>query len=97
MSEPAAPCKSPPRRSPLDASTPSGAALRTTLAATLAMALAYALHVEVPSLAVVYVLAHGSAGSVTMIAGALAGEALGLILLQLFDQSRVAFSVSIMS
>jgi uncharacterized membrane protein YccC len=79
----------------LDATTPAGAALRTTLAAALAMALALALHVEVPSLAVVFVLARGSAGAVTMLAGAVAGAASGLVLLDLADQSRIGLSLAL--
>lgn len=76
----------------LDAASPSGAAIRTTIAAVGAMALAFAMHVEMPALAVVFVLARGSAGVVTMVGGALAGSACGLVLLDLFDQSRVAFT-----
>lgn len=80
----------------LDAASPSGSAIRTTVAAVGAMALAFALHVEVPALAVVFVLARGSAGALTMIVGALAGSACGLVLLDLFDQSRVAFSAALL-
>jgi len=99
MSDAAAACKpeapaTTARLAPiLDPATPAGAAVRTTIACVLAMATAFALHVEVPALAVVYVLARGSAGALTMLAGALAGSACALVLLALFDQSRVAFSV----
>lgn len=101
MSEPATPCKQTERgaapadgRAPLlDPATPSGAALRTTVACVIAMALAFALHVQVPALAVVFVLARGNAGAITMLVGASAGSALAIALLALFDQSRVAFSL----
>lgn len=97
MSEPRTPCKHPSR--PLVSpgfphpESPSGAAARTTLAAVAAMALAFTLHLEVPALAVVFVLARGSAGALTMISGAVGGAAVGIVLLDLFDQSRVVFSV----
>src|SRR5262245_35595300 len=102
MSEPPPPCKPappPPRGGTpaeshalllLDPATPSGAALRATIAAIVAMALALALHVEVPSLAVVFALARGSAGVVTMALGSVVGSALAIALLALFDQSRIA-------
>jgi len=103
MSEPAAACKPGPPGAParagalllLDPATPAGATLRTTLAGVLAMALAFALHVEVPALAVVFVLARGSAGAVTMLAGAVAGNAAAIVLLALFDQASVAFSLAL--
>lgn len=101
MSEPRTPCKRsapplPPHRVGfLDAGAPSGAAIRTTIAAIGAMALAFAMHLEVPALAVVFVLARGSAGTITMVTGAIAGSACGLVLLDLFDQSRVAFSLAL--
>jgi len=79
----------------LDPATPAGTALRTTLAAVLAMALAFALHIEVPALAVVFVLARGSAGALTMVLGAIAGSALAILLLALFDQSSLAFSLAL--
>ena len=90
--------RSPPAPNPepqLDPATPAGAAPRTALAATAAMALAFTLHLEMPALAVVFVLARGSAGAVTMLLGGLAGSAAGLVLLQLFDQSPVAFSLAL--
>ena len=104
MSEPRTPCKRsappvppvPPRRAGLlDAGTPSGAAIRTTVAAIGAMALAFAMHLEVPALAVVFVLARGSASAITMVTGSIVGSACGLVLLDLFDQSRVAFSLAL--
>lgn len=99
MSDRGAPCKrsasAAHRAGFLDAGTPSGAAIRTTIAAVGAMALAFALHVEVPALAVVFVLARGSAGVATMVVGAVAGSACGLVLLDLFDQSRVAFTLAL--
>ena len=99
MSDPGAPCKrsasAAHRAGFLEAGTPSGAAIRTTIAAVGAMALAFALHVEVPALAVVFVLARGSAGVATMVVGAVAGSACGLVLLDLFDQSRVAFTLAL--
>ncbi|MEW6271037.1 MAG: hypothetical protein AB1689_17275, partial [Thermodesulfobacteriota bacterium] len=82
-------------RALLDHTTEAGAALRTTLAATVAMAVALALHLEVPALAAVFVLARGSAGAVTMLAGAAAGAAAAIALLASFDQSRLAFSLSL--
>ncbi|MBY0274833.1 FUSC family protein [Candidatus Binatia bacterium] len=101
MSDPRTPCKrttGPTSAShPLDPDTPTGATIRTTVAAVAAMALAFALHLEVPALAVVFVLARGSAGALTMLGGALAGSALGLVLLALFDQSRVAFSALLLA
>lgn len=100
MSEASPPCKrhAPASRRPglLDAASPTGAAIRTTVAAVAAMALAFALHVEVPALAVVFVLARGSAGAVTMLAGAVAGSACGLVLLDLLDQSRIAFTAALL-
>lgn len=100
MSDARAACKrsgpAPRRARFLDAASPAGAAIRTTVAAVGAMAIAFAMHVEVPALAVVFVLARGSAGAVTMVAGALAGSACGLVLLELFDQSRVAFSLALL-
>lgn len=103
MSEPAAACKRSTLAVPasgiatlVDPATPSGAALRTTLACVIAMALAFALHVQVPALAVVFVLARGTAGPFTMLTGAIAGSALALLLLALFDQSRVAFSAALL-
>lgn len=72
-----------------------GQALRTTLAAVVAMALALALHVDQPALAVVFSLARGTAGAATMLAGGLAGVGLGLVLLALFDQSPAAFSLAL--
>lgn len=101
MSEPRTIGKRSDRSSPgrvplLDPGSPAGAALRTAVAATGAMALAFALHLEVPALAVVFVLARGSAGAVTMLSGALAGSAAGIVLLQFFDQSPVAFSLALL-
>lgn len=84
-------------RALLDATTPLGAALRTTLAATLAMALALALHVEVPALAVVFVLARGTAGAVAMLGGAVVGNLAAIALLASFDQSRAAFSLALLA
>lgn len=101
MSDPRPPCKratgstSAPRV--LDADAPAGATIRTTVAAIAAMALAFALHLEVPALAVVFVLARGSAGALTMLGGAVAGGAIGLVLLDLFDQSRVAFTALLLA
>jgi uncharacterized membrane protein YccC len=98
MSDASVPCKpaAPRRPALLDPASPAGNAIRTTIAAVGAMALAFALHLEVPALAVVYVLARGSAGAITMIVGSVCGSAIGLVLLQLFDQSRVAFSAALL-
>jgi len=103
MSEPAAACKPSPLAVAaagvlplLDPATPAGAAVRTTVACVIAMALAFALHVEVPALAVVFVLARGNAGPFAMLGGAIAGSGLALVLLALLDQSRVAFSLALL-
>ena len=69
--------------------------MRTAAAATAALVLAFALHLEVPALAVVFALVRGRAGAITMLVGGLAGSAAGLVLLAVLDQSRVTFSITL--